>query len=122
MTISSKLSFKKKINTVHNLITFSMVFINKYGWGGRFNPSPPPPLNLGVFTPHQNEEGWGFGGEKGQATNKKTFFVRLFISKIAANLLHCKFISVNFKEHCFSFTMERERVIERERGGGGGGD
>ena len=40
-------SQKKKINTVHNLITFSIVFTNKNGGGGRFNP--PPPSKLRVF-------------------------------------------------------------------------
>ena len=47
MTISSKLPLKRKINTVHNLITFSIVFTNKNEGGGRFNPYPPP--QLGVF-------------------------------------------------------------------------
>ena len=46
MPISSKLPLKKKIDTVHNLITFSIVFTNKNGGGGRFNPSPS---KLGVF-------------------------------------------------------------------------
>ena len=30
----------KKINTVHNLVTFSIIFTNKNGGGGRFNPPP----------------------------------------------------------------------------------
>ena len=34
-----KTTTKKKINTVHNLITFSIVFTNKNGWGG-FQPPP----------------------------------------------------------------------------------
>ena len=38
--ISNKLPLKKMINTVHNLITFSIVFTNKNEGGGRFNPPP----------------------------------------------------------------------------------
>ena len=45
MPISSKLPLKK-INIVHNLITFSIVFTNKMGGGGRFDP--PPQKKLGV--------------------------------------------------------------------------
>ena len=33
LTISSKLTLKKNINSVHNLITFSIVFTNKNWWG-----------------------------------------------------------------------------------------
>ena len=43
MAISSKLQLKKT-TTVHNLITFSIVFTNKNG-RGRFNP---PPSKQGV--------------------------------------------------------------------------
>ena len=41
MPISSK-----KINTVHNLITFSIVFTKLNGGGDRFNPPPQPKLRL----------------------------------------------------------------------------
>ena len=41
MPISSKLPLKKKINTVHNLITFSIVFTNKNGAGVDLTPPPP---------------------------------------------------------------------------------
>ena len=34
---------KKNFNTVHNLITFSIVFTNKNRGGGHFQPPPPPP-------------------------------------------------------------------------------
>ena len=46
MPIPTKLPLKKKINTVQNLITFSIVFTNKDGGGGRFKP---PPSKQGVF-------------------------------------------------------------------------
>ena len=46
MPISSKLPLKKKINTVHILITFSIVFTNKNGRGADLTPSPS---KLGVF-------------------------------------------------------------------------
>ena len=50
MLISSKLLHKKNSiqfkNTVRNFITFSIVFKNKNGGGGRF---PPHPSKLGVF-------------------------------------------------------------------------
>ena len=43
-------SFKAttKKNTVHNLITFSIVFTNKNGGGGG-SIQPPSPSKLGVF-------------------------------------------------------------------------
>ena len=49
MPISSKVPLKKMINTVHNLITFSIVFTNKNEGGGRFNPPPTHTSKLGVF-------------------------------------------------------------------------
>ena len=45
MSISSKLP-QKKINTVHNLMIFSIVFTNKKGGGV---DSTPPPSKLGIF-------------------------------------------------------------------------
>ena len=49
MPISSKLPLKNKINTVHNLITFSIFFTNKNGGGVKFNPdfrSISEPFNI----------------------------------------------------------------------------
>ena len=48
--ISENLVNKKKINTVHNLSTFSIVFTNKNGLGGAVSTLPPPKKStLGVL-------------------------------------------------------------------------
>ena len=45
-----KTSTQKKINTVHNIISFSMVFTNKNRGGDTFRP-PPPPIITKVYLP-----------------------------------------------------------------------
>ena len=48
MPLSSKLPLKKKINTVHNLITFSIIFTNKNG-GWVVDLTTPPPSIVRKF-------------------------------------------------------------------------
>ena len=56
--LQNKKKKKKKFNTVHNLITFSMVFTNKNG-GGHFEPpliitnvcKPPIITKVKIITP-----------------------------------------------------------------------
>ena len=40
MPLFPKLPLKKKINTVHNLITFSIVLFSQIKIGGNFKPPP----------------------------------------------------------------------------------